>query len=72
MTIRHALEVLGIEPKIIKADWSKFSLRTRPIRNKLILDEKPDFVINFLPPLSKGNLNWIKQCKKRKVPLCII
>lgn len=55
------------------ADWNKHGKAAGPIRNKQMLDEgKPDLVIAFLVPNSKGTKNMIEQAEKAGVPVKII
>lgn len=55
------------------ADWEKYGKAAGPIRNKQMLEEgKPDLVIAFLAPDSKGTKNMIEQAQKAGVDVRII
>lgn len=55
------------------ADWDKYGKGAGPIRNKQMLDEgKPDLVIAFLAPNSRGTKNMIEQATKAGVPVKVI
>jgi hypothetical protein len=55
------------------ADWEKHGKAAGPIRNKQMLDEgKPDLVIAFLAPNSRGTKNMIEQAQKAGVPVKIV
>jgi SLOG family YspA-like protein len=55
------------------ADWKKHGKAAGPIRNKQMLDEgKPDLVIAFLAPNSRGTRNMIDQAEKAGVPVKVI
>lgn len=58
---------------IFPANWDKYGKGAGPIRNKQMLDEgKPDLVIAFLAPNSRGTKNMIEQAKKAGVPVQVI
>jgi hypothetical protein len=47
------------------ADWDKYGKGAGPIRNKQMLDEgKPDLIVAFIGPGSKGTRNMVDQAKK--------
>ncbi len=55
------------------ADWEKYGKAAGSIRNKQMLDEgKPDLVIAFLAPNSKGTRNMIEQATKAGVEVKVI
>lgn len=55
------------------ADWNKHGKAAGPIRNKQMLEEgKPDLVIAFLAPNSRGTANMIRQAEKAGVPVKVI
>lgn len=55
------------------ADWEKHGKAAGPIRNRQMLDEgKPDLVIAFLAPDSRGTQNMIDQATKAGVPVKIV
>lgn len=52
-----------------KADWDKYGRSAGPIRNRVMLDLKPDLVIAFHPNLgsSKGTKDCVEEAKKRGI-----
>ena len=59
--------------KVFPADWDKYGKAAGPIRNKQMLDEgKPDLVIAFRGPNSRGTQNMIDQATKAGIPVQIV
>jgi|SRR6266853_665132 len=59
--------------EIYPADWNTYGKRAGPIRNSQMLKEgKPDLVIAFRGPNSRGTQNMITQARKARVPVEII
>ena len=55
------------------AEWDKYGRFAGPIRNKQMLTEgKPDFVIAFLHPESRGTKNMIDQATKAGLKVHIV
>lgn len=55
------------------ANWKKYGKAAGPIRNKQMLEEgKPDLVIAFLAPDSRGTANMISQAETMGVPVEVI
>lgn len=66
-------ELRGIPVRKFPADWNKHGKAAGPIRNKQMLDEgKPDLVVAFLAPDSRGTKNMIDQATKAGVPVKVI
>src|SRR6186713_1671523 len=60
----------GYEFEEYPANWKEHGKKAGPIRNKQMLDEgKPDLVIAFLAPNSRGTKNMIEQAEKAGVPV---
>lgn len=69
----EAAKWFGWDCEVYPADWKTHGKAAGPIRNKQMLDEgKPDLVLAFLAPNSRGTANMIKQAKDRNVPVEII
>jgi hypothetical protein len=52
------------------ADWDTFGLPAGPIRNKAMIDaEKPDEVIAFLHPASKGTKQCAEYAESKGIPV---
>lgn len=64
---------LGLKVREFPADWSK-GKAAGPIRNRQMLDEKPDFVIAFHPNLatSKGTADTVREAKRRGIKVLVI
>lgn len=55
------------------ADWDKHGKAAGPIRNQQMLDEaKPDLVVAFLVPNSRGTKDMIARAEKARVPVTVI
>lgn len=63
----------GISVRGFPADWALLGRRAGPIRNRQMLTEgKPDCVVAFRGPNSRGTQNMIDQATKAGVPVRII
>ncbi len=59
--------------KVYKPNWSKYGVKAGPIRNKQMLDKgKPNLVIAFPTPKSRGTYDMIRQAEKAGVEVIII
>src|SRR6185295_126387 len=58
----------------ISADWKQYGRAAGPIRNKKMLDEKPDLVLAFHNNIesSKGTKNCINEAKRRGITVKLI
>jgi len=54
-----------IPVKVLSAEWDLYGRAAGPIRNKLMLQEKPDLVIAF--PGGKGTANMVRQAKEEGI-----
>ena len=56
------------------ANWAKFGTKAGPIRNREMLDEKPDLVIAFHSNLikSKGTLDTVMEANRRGIEVWIV
>lgn len=56
------------------ADWKKHGRAAGPIRNRQMLDQKPDLVIAFHPNLAKslGTADTVREAKRRGIPVEVI
>lgn len=70
---RIAAEAFGIPVETYPADWQRYKFRAGPIRNQQMLDEgRPDVVVAYPLPGSKGTWDMINRAKKAGVPVKII
>lgn len=65
---------LGLQVVIMCAEWGKHGKAAGPIRNRQMLDEKPDLVIAFHSNLekSKGTADTVREAKRRGIPVEVI
>jgi hypothetical protein len=66
---RHGFEVIAFP-----ADWKRYGRAAGPIRNRQMLDEKPDLVIAFHNNLSKskGTKDCVEEAERRGIDIEII
>lgn len=64
---------LGFTVREFPADWSK-GRSAGPIRNRQMLDEKPDFVLAFHPDIksSKGTADTVREATRRGIKVLVI
>ena len=65
---------LGIPCEEFKADWKQYGRAAGPIRNRQMLDTKPDRVIAFHANLekSRGTKDCVKEALRRDIPVDVI
>ena len=58
-------ERMGFKVVRFPADWNKYGKKAGPLRNRQMLDEKPDLVLAFHPDLakSKGTKDMVARAK---------
>mgnify|MGYP001616291833 CR=1 FL=1 len=61
----------GFPVQSFPAKWDEYGRAAGPIRNKLMLDQKPDLVVAFHPniSISKGTGNMVKIARAAGVPV---
>lgn len=73
---RYGKEALGLDSEhihVYPALWDLYGKRAGPIRNGQMLREgRPEMVIAFRGPNSRGTQNMINQARKAEVPVRII
>jgi hypothetical protein len=63
----------GIPVAEFPADWDKYGKAAGHLRNsEMIVEGKPDYVVAFLHPRSRGTKNMIKQAKGASIPCRVI
>lgn len=69
-----AAEELQMDCVIFPADWDRFGRAAGPIRNRQMLDQKPDLVIAFHSDLSKskGTADTVREAKRRGIKVEVI
>lgn len=69
-----ASRLLNLKCIVIRAEWNKYGLAAGPIRNRKMLDMRPDLVIAFHENLSssKGTMDTIKEAERRGISTEII
>lgn len=65
---------LGYRVLEFPADWDKHGKSAGPIRNRLMLDQKPDLVIAFHSNLdsSRGTKDSVTEARRRHIPVEVI
>jgi hypothetical protein len=64
----HLAVVLGWSVVPYPADWSRHGKAAGPIRNREMLDSKPDVVLAFPLPMSRGTRDVIREAVLRCIP----
>jgi hypothetical protein len=62
----------GLKVSAFYADWDTHGKKAGIIRNLLMLDQKPEFVLAFWDGSSKGTLHTINEARKRRIPVEIV
>lgn len=63
----------GLPYSRFDANWELYGRAAGPIRNRRMLEEgKPDLVVAFLAPHSRGTKNMIEQAEKAGVPVKVV
>lgn len=65
---------LGMSVEEYPADWKKFGRSAGPIRNRVMLDTKPDLVIAFHNNIeeSKGTKDCVTEARRRGIPTEVV
>lgn len=73
-TAREICDELKIPYQIYYADWERYGRAAGPIRNRQMIDTKPDLVLAFHDNLamSKGTKNTVDQARKAKIPVQVV
>ncbi len=64
--------LLGLPTKGFPAQWDRYKKQAGPIRNRKMLDEKPDLVLAFRkggPKLSPGTTDCGEEAERRGIPV---
>jgi hypothetical protein len=71
---RDVAREIGLSVLEFPADWKKHGKAAGPIRNRQMLDQKPDLVIAFHPDLTKsrGTADTVREAKRRGIPVEVI
>lgn len=59
----------GFTVHAFPADWKKHGKAAGPIRNRQMLDEKPDLVLAYWDGTSIGTSDCITEARKRGIPV---
>jgi len=57
----------------VLAEWDRYGRAAGPLRNKKMLEEKPDLVVAFTTDIetSRGTANMVKQARQAGIPVVI-
>lgn len=62
----------GVPVATVEADWHRHGKAAGPLRNGWMLDLKPDLVVAFPEPGSRGTWDAINQAKSRGIEVKIV
>lgn len=68
----HVARALNFHVITAKADWSKYGRAAGPLRNRAMLDMKPDLVIAFCKNQSRGTMDCVKAAIERGIPVELV
>jgi len=73
-TAREVCDELKIPYQIYYADWERYGRAAGPIRNRQMIETKPNLVLAFHNnlALSKGTKNTVDQARKAKIPVKVL
>jgi len=56
------------------ADWARYHRSAGPIRNRQMLDQKPDLVVAFHPDLTKsrGTADTVREARRRNIDVIVV
>lgn len=65
---------LGLTVHVFPADWDKYGRAAGPIRNQIMIDQKPNLVIAFHSNIknSRGTADTIRRAKAADIPVYIV
>lgn len=69
---RYAARALGFEVFTVDADWSAHGKAAGPMRNRRMLNRKPDLVLAFWRNKSKGTADCISEAERRGIPVEVV
>ena len=72
---REEGEKLGFTVHRYPADWDKYHRSAGPIRNRQMLDQKPDLVLAFHSHLltkSKGTADTVQEARRRGIEVKVV
>ena len=69
---RTAAYCLGLDRRVVKAQWDIHGKLAGPIRNRVMLDMKPDLVLGFRLAGSTGTTDCIEEAKRRGIPVEVV
>jgi hypothetical protein len=73
-TARDSAKERGLVVESYPADWEQYGRAAGPVRNKQMLDAKPDYVLAFHHDIanSKGTANMVALAEKAGIPVRLI
>ena len=60
---------LKLNRVVVQASWGKFGKGAGALRNRMMLDLKPDLVLGFRIAQSSGTTDCLEEAKRRGIPL---
>jgi len=70
---RDVAKELGFDILKFPADWSRYGRSAGPIRNRQMLDQRPDLVLAFHEDIahSKGTADTVREAQKRGIEVVV-
>lgn len=65
-------EHLGYKVTVFRADWEAHGCAAGPIRNRKMLDTKPDLVLAFYHGPCKGTADCVAEAMRRGIPVELV
>lgn len=62
-------KIIGFTVRVIPAEWDKHGRAAGPIRNRAMVDERPDLVVAFQRGASRGTQHTIDIARARGIPV---
>jgi hypothetical protein len=69
---KKAADAIGYKVITVRADWTLYGRNAGPIRNRRMLDMKPDKVIAFCINSSRGTMDCVTAAMERGIPVELI
>lgn len=69
---RTAAFKLGLDRVTVKANWAKYGRGSGVLRNRAMLNLKPDLVLGFRIGMSAGTTDCIDEARRRGIPVEVV
>lgn len=65
-------DFLGVNVERYPADWDRYGDAAGPLRNQQMVDTKPDLVIGFVTPESRGTRDCLRRAKAAGIETIVV